>query len=80
MEARSPSQPLPEADQDQLDHLKRQPEWESIINMFAADKYQLQDMMLGDVTSAERDRMAAKAEMAEMYLTKALEKPKDEEI
>ena len=66
-------------DKEQLDHLKRQPEWEAMINLFANDLYTLQDAMIADIGENRLTYISAKAQMANKYLGFALEAPPDEE-
>jgi hypothetical protein len=79
LEERSPSNPLKEFNQQAVDHLKRQPEWSSMIDYFATDKYRLQEAMLAGLPNERLQRLSAEASMADRYLSFALEKPEDEE-
>ena len=64
---------------EDLDHLKRQPEWESVINYFWKDLVQFQDAMIGDTDPDRLLRRSARGFMSRKYLVWALEPPKDEE-
>jgi hypothetical protein len=70
---------LREVNQQELDFLKRQPEWGAIIDYFATDKYRLQEAMLAGLPDERLQRLSAEASMADRYLSFALEKPEDEE-
>jgi len=58
---------------EDLELLKQQPEWESVINYFATDVYALQDAMIADLSDERRKFLAAKAQMANKYLEFALD-------
>lgn len=69
----------PETNREQLDHLKRLDEWESVVNLFAEDLETLKDAMIADLPGERLAYLSAKAQMAHKYLEFALEKPADEE-
>lgn len=64
---------------EDLDHLKRQPEWKSVINHFFNDLTDFQNVMIGDTDPDRLLRRSSKGLMAKKYLAWALEPPKKEE-
>lgn len=76
---KSPRNPRPEVNQEDLDHLKRQPEWESVVNFFYNDLRMVQGALLGDLDDEKLQRLSAKGQNVKRYLIWALEAPKNEE-
>jgi len=70
---------VPEVNQEWVDHLKRRPEWEAVINLFFNERNELQDAMLANQPVEKLVALSTKASVVDRYLTWALEKPGDGE-
>lgn len=64
--------------QEDLDHLKRQPEWQSVINYLFNDLITFQEVMIGDTDPDRLLRRSARGYMAKKYLIWALEPTKEQ--
>lgn len=63
-----------------LDHLKRQPEWEAVVEMFYRDRERIKEKMLvSDYDGETLKGLAIQGGIIDYYLTWALDAPKDEE-
>ena len=76
LEGRSPANPPPEWNKREINHLKRQPEWGAMIDMFSTNMYSTQDAMLqSGRTPEELAALAAQGRIQSGYLSMALERP-----
>ena len=79
LEGRSLLDPPREVNQEALDHLKRQPEWEAVIDFFGNDRVEFQNDMLLEDDPIRLRNLATAARTAEYYLTWAMQRPEDVE-